>query len=212
MPHWSDYGTGERIKILRGRDIRQSDLAEMTGLSLPTIQHAEQDRRLTLQTLMKIAASLGVDTSAVLGQQALRRTVQRDDRTIMRALSQAVHDSAAGLLPDTVATPAMETLTRSVAQCWDQYWRGGCVAAGALAGPLITEASARLREQPVGEQGEAWGLLADAYRLGWIRGESDGVQGPGVCGDRTCADRRGSRRGRSPPGARHVRTVMGLPS
>ncbi|MEU3447373.1 helix-turn-helix transcriptional regulator [Streptomyces thermolilacinus] len=165
MPRWSDYTTGERIKILRGRDIRQSDLAEMTGLSLPTIQHAEQDKRLTLQTLLLIANALGVDTSVILGQTAPRRAMDQDDRAMMRALSRTVHDIAAGVLPDDVTAPGIDEVSVGCRRAWDLYWQGRYVEAGALAAPLLAEAAARLREQPAGEQAAAWGLLADGYRL-----------------------------------------------
>ncbi|WP_405749522.1 helix-turn-helix transcriptional regulator [Streptomyces sp. NBC_01411] len=166
MPRWSDYTTGERIKILRGKTIRQSDLSEMTGLSLPVIQMAEQDKRLTLQTLMKVADALGADTSVILGQQAPRRASEHGDRATMRDLSRAVHDTAAGLLPGTVGdAPSLAELRESTASCWDAYWRGEYVKAGALAAPFLAEASARLHAQPAGEEAEAWGVMTDAYRL-----------------------------------------------
>ncbi|MFE0421555.1 helix-turn-helix domain-containing protein [Streptomyces sp. NPDC058953] len=165
MARWSDYSTGQRIKILRGKDIRQSDLAEMTGLSLPTIQQAEQDKRLTLQTLLLVADALGADTSVLLGQQAPRRTLERDDRAIMRDMARAVHDTSAGILPGTVTAPTLETLSQHVQRCWELYWQGRYLEVGALTGPLITEAGARLREQPDGERAEAWGVLSDTYRL-----------------------------------------------
>ncbi|MFJ1653531.1 helix-turn-helix domain-containing protein [Streptomyces sp. NPDC088337] len=165
MPRWSDYTTGERIKILRGKDIRQSDLAEMTGLSLPTIQQAEQDKRLTLQTLMKVADAFGVDTSVILGQQAPRRAMEQADRAMMRALSRAVHDTAAGILPDDADPATMEELKDITDRCWDLYWSGRYAEAGAVTAPFLTSAAARLREQPAGEQAQAWGVLSDAYRL-----------------------------------------------
>ncbi|GAB2994225.1 hypothetical protein GCM10023080_070790 [Streptomyces pseudoechinosporeus] len=74
----------------------------MTGLSLPTVQQAEQDRRLTLPTLLKISDALGVDTSVILGQQAPRRAMQHEDRAMLRALSRAVHDTWEGILALTV--------------------------------------------------------------------------------------------------------------
>ncbi|HEY8985458.1 MAG TPA: helix-turn-helix transcriptional regulator [Streptomyces sp.] len=165
MPRWSDYTTGERIKILRGREIRQSDLSEMTGLSMPTIQQAEQDKRLTLPTLLKIADALKVDTSVILGQQAPRRAMEHADRNVMITLSRAVHDTAAGILPDTVEAPSLQELAEVSTRCWEIYWAGNYVEAGAVATEFITAAGARLREQPVGEQAEAWGVLSDAYRV-----------------------------------------------
>ncbi|MEW5352659.1 helix-turn-helix domain-containing protein [Streptomyces sp. 16-176A] len=165
MPRWSDYTTGQRIKILRGTAIRQTDLAAMTGLALVTIQQAEQDKRLTLQTLLKIADALGVDTSVILGQQAPRRAMEQKDRAMMRALSRSVHDTAAGILPDDAEARPLEELAAITHRTWDLYWSGRYAEAGAIAAPFITSAAARLREQPVGEQAAAWGVLSDAYRL-----------------------------------------------
>ncbi|MFF3554294.1 helix-turn-helix domain-containing protein [Streptomyces tsukubensis] len=165
MARWSDYTTGQRIKILRGKTLRQTDLAELTGLSLPTVQQAEQDKRLTLQTLLLIANALGTDTSVLLGQQGPRRGMEQDDRATVKALARAVHDTSAGLFPDNVTAPPLPGLAETAKQCWDLYWDGKYVAAGAVAGQLIQEAGARLHEQPDGERAEAWRLLSDAYRL-----------------------------------------------
>lgn len=165
MPRWSDYSNGERIKILRGRDIRQSDLAEMTGLSIVTIQQAEQDKRLTLPTLLKIADALGVDTSVILGQQAPRRAMEQQDRAMMRNLSRAVHDTWAGILPGDVEPAPLEELKQATDRCWGLYWKGHYTEAGAVVAPFIVETAARLHDQPVCEQAEAWGVLSDAYRI-----------------------------------------------
>ncbi|GAA0434239.1 helix-turn-helix transcriptional regulator [Streptomyces luteireticuli] len=162
---WSDYTNGERIKVLRGKDVTQAALSELTGLSVVTIQKAEQDKQLSLNTLMKIAAALGVDTSVILGQQAPRRAMAQSDRTMMRALSQTVHDTAAGLLPDSVVVEEAAVVREAIDKCWDHYWKGHYTKAGALVVPILPQATAYLRDQVVGAQGEAWGLLADAYRL-----------------------------------------------
>ncbi|WP_228995194.1 helix-turn-helix domain-containing protein [Streptomyces sp. DH8] len=165
MPRWSEYTTGERIKILRGKTIRQADLAEMTGLSLPTIQQVEQDKRLTLPTLMALAAALRVDTSVILGQQEPRRAMEHSDRTTMRNLSVAVHDTAVGLFPAEIEPPSSDDLRQSIARCWDLYWQGRYVEAGGVAALLLAEAGAHLHAQPVDAQAEAWSYLCDAYRL-----------------------------------------------
>ncbi|MGI5340766.1 helix-turn-helix domain-containing protein [Streptomyces sp. CA-181903] len=162
---WSDYSNGERIKILRGRDVNQAALAEMTGLSIATVQKAEQDKQLSLNTLMRIADALGVDTSVLLGQQAPRRAMAQSDRTMLRALSQAVHDTAAGMFPETAAESDERALRTAIGKCWDLYWQGHYTKAGALVVPVLAEAAVHLRERPTGGQGTAWGLLADAYRL-----------------------------------------------
>ncbi|MFB6943177.1 helix-turn-helix domain-containing protein [Streptomyces sp. NPDC060286] len=165
MPRWSEYTTGERIKILRGKAIRQSDLAEMTGLSLPTIQGAEQDKRLTLPTLMKLAAALRVDTSVILGQQGPRRAMEHGDRTTLRDLSRAVHDTAVGLLPADITAPSAAELQQTTDRCWDLYWKGNYVEAGALGALFLAEASAHLHAQAADARSKAWGFIADAYRL-----------------------------------------------
>ncbi len=43
MARWSDYTTGERIKILRGSGMTQEGLAEASGLSVAMIRKAERD-------------------------------------------------------------------------------------------------------------------------------------------------------------------------
>lgn len=165
MPQWSDYSTGDRIAHLRGGEITQEHLAEMTGLSIGTIRAAEQDRRLSLQTLMAIAGALGVDTSVILGQQAPRRQMRQEDRSMLRELSHAVHDTAAGTIPDVGEVPTLDDLDRLTRECWELYWKGRYAEAGAIGAPLLRSAAARLHEQPVGAQSEAWGYVADAYRV-----------------------------------------------
>jgi transcriptional regulator with XRE-family HTH domain len=48
MTAWSDYSTGERIKILRGTELTQADLAEAAGVSLALVQKVEQGRSVTV--------------------------------------------------------------------------------------------------------------------------------------------------------------------
>ncbi|MFD7104756.1 helix-turn-helix domain-containing protein [Streptomyces celluloflavus] len=165
MPQWSDRSTGERLQLLRGPGITQEQLAEMTGLSVATIRAAEQDRRLTLPTLMKLSAALGADISVIEGQQAPRRQMAQADRSVVRALSAAVHDTAAGILPSDADAPQLHELEAATDRCWNLYWKGRYTEAGALVTPFLASAAARVREQPVGEQDAAWGVLADAYRL-----------------------------------------------
>ncbi|MFD7713578.1 helix-turn-helix domain-containing protein, partial [Streptomyces sp. NPDC059786] len=164
MPQWSDYSTGERIKILRGGST-QAELARRTGFSIVTIQKAEQDKTLSLQTLMALADALGCDTSVILGQQAPRRLMLPDDRRMMRQLSRAVHDTAAGLLPDEVESASLDDLADATTKCWALYWDGRYAEAGALAAPFIVSAAAHLHSQPADQQSQAWGALSDAYRI-----------------------------------------------
>lgn len=165
MPQWADYSTGDRIAILRGGEMTQEDLAERTGLSVGTIRAAEQNRRLSLQTLMLCADAFGVDTSVILGQQAPRKQMRQEDRTMLRSLSHAVHDTSAGITPDMEEVPSLNDLGRLTREAWELYWQGEYAEAGTVAAPLLREAAARLHEQPAGEQAEAWGYVADAYRI-----------------------------------------------
>ncbi|MFJ1746275.1 helix-turn-helix domain-containing protein [Streptomyces sp. NPDC088116] len=165
MTQWSDYSTGERIQFLRGRDVSQVQLAHMTGLSVATIQSAEQDRRLTLPTLMALSDALGADISVIQGQQAPRRKMAQDDRKMVRALSSAVHDTAAGILPETAEPVTLDELTAATARCWELYWKGRYVEAGAVCAPFLISAAAYLREQPADARTGGWAVLADAYRI-----------------------------------------------
>ncbi|MBT2479188.1 helix-turn-helix domain-containing protein [Streptomyces sp. ISL-94] len=165
MPSWSSYSTGERIKILRGKSISQEQLAAMTGLSVATIQAAEQDRRRTFPTLMAISAALGADISVIEGQQPPRRAMDQDDRMMVRALSAAVHDTAAGLLPEAAEPATHDDLRRATALCWEMYWRGHYTEAGATVTPLLVAAAATLRDRPTGQQSIMWGALSDVYRI-----------------------------------------------
>ncbi|MFJ9125697.1 helix-turn-helix transcriptional regulator [Streptomyces sp. NPDC102340] len=165
MAHWSDYSTGERIAILRGADVTQQQLAQMTDVSVHTIRAAEQDRRLTLPTLMKISDALGADISVIEGQQELPRAMAQNDRRMLRALSGTIHDTAAGILPAAEAVQYTE-LERAIKRCWALYWEGNYTEAGTVATRTIETAAATRHHAHVGAQAEAWGLLSDAYRLG----------------------------------------------
>ncbi|MGW5332932.1 helix-turn-helix domain-containing protein [Streptomyces bauhiniae] len=165
MPQWSDYGTGERIKILRGKQISQQQLANMTGLSLPTIRQAEQNRRLSLPTLLKIANALSVDTSVVLGQQAPRRAMEPDDRTTLRDISASVHDTAAGFLPDEAEPATVVDLTAATKKAWALYWSGQYRELGSLLGLLLRDAAVTAETLEGDSALAVLGLLSDGYQI-----------------------------------------------
>ncbi|WP_301126703.1 helix-turn-helix domain-containing protein [Streptomyces cacaoi] len=165
MTQWSDYSTGERIKILRGREIKQQDLAEMTGLSVVTIQKAEQDRALSLPTLLKLAQALSVDTSIILGQQAPRRSFGPDDRVTLRQISTAVHDISAGYLPDTVEPIPLDELANTTQIAWTLYWSGKYQELGAILSPLVQDAAVTVAAAEGDQKRDALGLLSDAYQI-----------------------------------------------
>ncbi|MCX4674506.1 helix-turn-helix domain-containing protein [Streptomyces sp. NBC_01433] len=165
MAQWDDYSTGTRIKLLRGK-VTQQNLADLTGLSIGAIQKAEQDQRMSLRTLLKIADALGTDISVIHGQQAPHRMQSRDDRTALQRLSRAVHDTSAGFLPNDIEPPTLVELGDFTRRVWKLYWKGHYSEAAGIAAPFLAEAAARLREQPDGERAEAWEVLSDAYRIG----------------------------------------------
>src|SRR5262249_2331324 len=93
--NWAYLTPGQRIKHLRGSDLTQQGLAEIAGVSVALVQKAEHDRGdLSVGSLLKLAAALKTDVSVLLGQQAPRRGMNRNDRAALRQLSDAVHESA----------------------------------------------------------------------------------------------------------------------
>ncbi|MFG2692584.1 helix-turn-helix domain-containing protein [Kitasatospora sp. NPDC048407] len=164
MTQWSDYTTGERIKLLRGPDLTQEQLAEASGLSVATIRKAERDLGGSLHTLLRISAALNADVSVILGQQAPRRAMRGADRAMLRELSRAVHDTAAGVGVD-VQPPAPAELAAGLAAAWEMYRAGDFAGAGVRVAPALREAAAALRAATADQRGTAAGILADAYRL-----------------------------------------------
>ncbi|MFD8088339.1 helix-turn-helix domain-containing protein [Kitasatospora sp. NPDC059722] len=164
MTQWTDYTTGERIKLLRGPDMTQEQLAEAAGLSVATIRKAERNLGGSLQTLLRISAALHTDVSVILGQQAPRRAMQGADRAMMRELSRSVHDTAAGVGVD-VQPPRPAELAAGLAAAWEAYRSGNYVGAGVRIAPALREAAAALTAAPVDQKSAAAGILADAYRL-----------------------------------------------
>ncbi|MCY0923289.1 MULTISPECIES: helix-turn-helix domain-containing protein [Streptomyces] len=165
MPQWSDYSTGERIKILRGKHISQQQLANMTELSLPTIRAAEQGRRLSLPTLLKIANALSVDTSVVLGQQAPRRSMEPSDRTTLRFISSSVHDTAAGYLPADAEAVDVAELSAATKKAWSLYWSGNYQELGAILGPLLRDAAVTAQVLDGDAAHPVHGFLSDGYQI-----------------------------------------------
>jgi hypothetical protein len=117
-----------------------------------------------LPSLLRISAALHADVSVILGQQEPRRAVHRDDRAMLRELSRAVHDTATGVGTDE-EPPSGPELVSGLAAGWDRYRAGKFAVAGGLVAIVVWQAAASWRAAPVGEQGAAGGVLADAYRL-----------------------------------------------
>ncbi|MER0485110.1 helix-turn-helix transcriptional regulator [Streptomyces sp. Edi2] len=164
MPQWSDYSTGERIKILRA-ERRQTELAEQTGLSVVTVQKAEQDKALTLPTLLKLADAMHVDVSVILGQQAPRRSMDNASRAMLRKLARTVHDTAAGLLPESTEPAPVADLKDATRRAWDLYWGGEYIELGAILTPLLREAAAAVHDAPADGAADALAVLSDANQI-----------------------------------------------
>lgn len=166
MAAWTEYTDGERIKLLRGKEMNQEQLAEKAGLSVKTVQKAEQGRdRVSLPTLMKIAAALGSDVSVILGQQAPRRAMKQDERLMLRRISSAVHDTGAGYVPDEIETAPMVEMEAVLGKAWHLYWSGRYRDVGALLPDLLRSASATAHSQGNEQQLSARGMLSDVYRI-----------------------------------------------
>ncbi|XVQ10322.1 helix-turn-helix domain-containing protein [Spirillospora sp. CA-255316] len=164
MARWSDYTTGERIKILRGPGLTQERLAAAAGLSVETIRKAERDRGVGLPSLLRISAALHTDVSVVLGQQEPRRAMRRDDRAMLRKLSRAVHDTAAGIGINDEPPPAAE-ITAGLRTAWDRYRSGEFAVAGGMVTLSIGQAAAAMHAAPADEQSAGAVVMADGYRL-----------------------------------------------
>lgn len=90
--------------------------------------------------------------------------MRRDDRAMLRELSWAVHDTAAGMGTDDEPPTGPEIAT-GLAAAWDQYRSGQFAVAGALVTIAVRQAAAAMRAAAAGEQLAAFGVMADAYRL-----------------------------------------------
>ncbi|MFJ6138773.1 helix-turn-helix transcriptional regulator [Kitasatospora sp. NPDC092286] len=165
MGQWQDFTTGERLKVLRGK-MTQGGLAERSGLSLHTVQKAEQNGNVSLPTLLRLAEALHSDVAVILGQQAPRRGMSPDDRAMLRELSRTVHDTAAGVLHDPAegAAPGPADLAEAAARMWRVYWRGAYTDAGVLVAPFLRSVALFAQATPAGQEAAANALLSDAYR------------------------------------------------
>ncbi len=117
-----------------------------------------------LPSLLRISAALHADVSVILGQQEPRRAMHRDDRAMLRKLSRAVHDTAADVGTDE-EPPSGPEVASGLAAAWGRYRAGEFAVAGGLVAIAVRQAAASWRAAPVGEQGAACDVLADAYRL-----------------------------------------------
>jgi transcriptional regulator with XRE-family HTH domain len=159
---WSEYSTAERLRSLRG-GMTQEQLAEAADVSVGVVRKLERGGTASLPSLLSIASALGTDIAVLLGQQAPRRSMDRDERAALRALSAATHDAAIGIPTDTEPGTVQEL--RDVVQRADAaYWAGRYTELGALLGALLPEARARYDLADTDEREAAAGVLADVFQ------------------------------------------------
>lgn len=159
---WSEYSTAERLKTLRG-PMTQEQLAEAAGVSVGVVRKLERGGTASLPSLLSLASALGTDIAVLLGQQAPRRSMDRDERAALRTLSAATHDAAIGIPTDS--EPGTVAELRTVVERADAaYWAGQYTELGALLGALLPEARARYDSAGAGEREAAAGVLADVFQ------------------------------------------------
>ncbi|MFJ7198036.1 MULTISPECIES: helix-turn-helix domain-containing protein [unclassified Streptomyces] len=159
---WSEYTTAERLKTLRS-GMTQEQLAEAAEVSVGVVRKLERGGTASLPSLLAIASTLGTDIAVLLGQQAPRRSMDRDERASLRTLSAATHDAAIGIPADT--EPGTVTELRAVVQHADTaYWAGRYTELGTLLAALLPEARARYDAAGTEEREAAAGLLADVFQ------------------------------------------------
>ncbi|MFF9508121.1 helix-turn-helix domain-containing protein [Streptomyces sp. NPDC014724] len=159
---WSEYTTAERLKTLRS-GMTQEQLAEAAEVSVGVVRKLERGGTASLPSLLAIASTLGTDIAVLLGQQAPRRSMDRDERAALRTLSAATHDAAIGIPADT--EPGTVAELRAVVQHADTaYWAGRYTELGTLLAALLPEARARYDAAGTDEREAAAGLLADVFQ------------------------------------------------
>ncbi|MDJ0461897.1 helix-turn-helix transcriptional regulator [Streptomyces sp. H27-C3] len=159
---WSEYTTAERLKALRS-GMTQEQLAEAARVSVGVVRKLERGGTASLPSLLSIASTLGTDIAVLLGQQAPRRSMDRDERAALRTLSAATHDAAIGIPGDT--EPGTVAELRTVIQHADAaYWAGRYTELGTLLAALLPEARARYDAADTDEREAAAGVLADVFQ------------------------------------------------
>ncbi|MFE3557078.1 helix-turn-helix domain-containing protein [Streptomyces sp. NPDC059193] len=159
---WSEYTTSERLKTLRG-GMTQEQLAEAASVSVGVVRKLERGGTASLPSLLSIADALGTDIAVLLGQQAPRRSMDRDERAALRTVSAATHDAAIGI-PADIEPGTVEELRAVVRRADDAYWAGRYTALGTLLGQLLPEARARFDAADPAEREAAAGVLVDTFQ------------------------------------------------
>jgi transcriptional regulator with XRE-family HTH domain len=163
---WADLTNGKRIKHLRGSDMTQTGLAEVSDLSLAVVQKAEQDRgELSVGSLLKLANGLNTDVSVILGQQEPRRGMNRSDRAALLQLSDAVHESALGEWEGIEDPSSIEDLAEARDRAWSAYWASDTVNVSLFAARVLMEGQVRYTSVTGVERDRLGSILASTYRV-----------------------------------------------
>ncbi|MGW0707069.1 helix-turn-helix domain-containing protein [Streptomyces sp. NPDC002643] len=166
MSNWADLTNGKRIKVLRGSDMTQQELADAAGLSYALVQKAEQDRgELSVGSLLKLAEALRTDVSVILGQQAPRRGMDRADRAALVRLSDATHESALGLWEGIDDPSSVEELAEARDRAWEAYWASDTAKVSAYASQVMLEGQVRYASATGRERERLGSILASTYRV-----------------------------------------------
>jgi len=191
MSSWAEYTTGERVKVLRG-PMSQHALSEAADVSIALVQKLEQNRgHVSLAYLMKISEALGTDLSVVLGEQAPRASMDRDERAGLRAIAAAVHGTAMGEIGG-VEAPTLGDAQTALDQVFADYWSGRYDALGVTLPKLLWESRALYDSCNIDERFAAGGIMSDAYQLAGHYANNHGLRdlayaatsyGKGVAGD-----------------------------
>ncbi|MFJ7419899.1 helix-turn-helix domain-containing protein [Streptomyces uncialis] len=166
MCTWAELTTGRRIKLLRGSDLTQLALAEAADVPYGLVRKAEQDRcELSIGSLLKLAAALQTDPTVMVGQQAPRQGMSLGTRAALRALSDAVHESALGEWDGCEDPSGVEALSEARDGAWTAYWAGDTVTVSALAARVLMEGQARYSTASGAERERLGLVLASTYRV-----------------------------------------------
>ncbi|MCX4653894.1 helix-turn-helix transcriptional regulator [Streptomyces microflavus] len=141
----------------------QEQLAEAAAVSVGVVRKLERGGTASLPSLLSIADALGTDIAVLLGQQAPRRSMDRDERAALRLVSAATHDAAIGI-PADVEPGTTEGLRAVVRRADAAYWGGRYTELGTLLGRLLPEARARFDAASSVEREAAAGILIDTFQ------------------------------------------------
>ncbi|MFJ6126344.1 helix-turn-helix domain-containing protein [Streptomyces griseoviridis] len=94
----------------------QGQLAEAADVSVGVVRKLERGGTASLPSLLSIADALGTDIAVLLGQQAPRRSMDRDERAALRLVSAALMTRPSASPPKSSQAPSTSSAPSSVAR------------------------------------------------------------------------------------------------